>query len=380
MSRAIPSSFNEYLLDNTTQNTGIICDGGIMPLRTNPDPTSTWYKYCLRGEDIMFLKEAIASRRNTSSNDGLDDTTFKPSRLTTLQTHTGWIFDGGNWTDTDPRSAIGFHSFGSGTSNPTWQQITEYVLSCFHPIQQASKYDTYTTLDHVPIENLFKDVKSLSYTWLNGNNIYYHYDGYSSNVTYTYRYYNLQNSSSGGSPRIVDEVRNDNNWCMWQSYNREVHRPNYPSGLDCLYTYTPLTCTTTFTEDSWDIYRRRHRYLEVSPFGVFAVRNIYMAYSNSVNDSFETQYWVLAPFPEEVFYDTLTATTITLTNQTAWDNWVTTMFNLVGLKKNAIDIGSDRPKPPEASYEIQQNAILNTPHYTFWIAHQKYCSLDNVTI
>ena len=77
MSRAIPSNFNEYLLDQTTRNTGIVCDGGIMPLRNNPDTTSLWYRNCIRGEDIMFLKEAIASRRNASGNDGLDDTAFK---------------------------------------------------------------------------------------------------------------------------------------------------------------------------------------------------------------------------------------------------------------------------------------------------------------
>ena len=81
MSRAIPANFNEYLLDQTTRNTGIICDGGIMPMRNNPDPWSTWRKECLRGEDIMFLKEAVAARRNDSGNDGLNDAAIRGSRL-----------------------------------------------------------------------------------------------------------------------------------------------------------------------------------------------------------------------------------------------------------------------------------------------------------
>lgn len=380
MSRAIPSNFSEYLLDHTSQNTGIVCDGGIMPLRNNPDPTSLWYKNCIRGEDIMFLKEAIASRRNAASNDGLDDTSFKSQRLTILQTQIGLIFDAGNWTDIDPRSAIGFHSFGESTSNPTWQQVEEYVKSCFHQIHQASKYDTYAILDHVPVENLFKDVKSLSYTWLNGNNVYYHYDGYRRNVAYTYRYYSLRNSSSGGSPTIVDEIRTDNNYCMWQSYHNDVRRTNYPSGLDSLQEYTPNSFAATFTEDSWDIYRRRHRYLEVEPFGVFSVRNAYDYYGDSTSDSFEKQHWVLAPFPENVFYDTLTATTITISDQTAWDNWVTTMFNVAGLQKYAADIGTDRPKPGRSDSQLRQNAIIHTAAFTFFIAHQKYCSLDDVSI
>ena len=78
MSRAIPSSFDEYILDQNTRNTGIICDGGIMPLRTNPDTTSTWYKNCLRGEDIMFLKEAAQARYPSGSNSGLADRTLNP--------------------------------------------------------------------------------------------------------------------------------------------------------------------------------------------------------------------------------------------------------------------------------------------------------------
>jgi hypothetical protein len=63
------------------------------------------------------------------------------------------------------------------------------------------------------------------------------------------------------------------------------------------------------------------------------VRNTYDYWSDSTTDQFEKQYWVIAPFPGQMFYDTLTATTITISDQTAWDNWVTTMFNLVGLKK-----------------------------------------------
>lgn len=37
MSRAIPANFNQYLLDQTSRNTGVVCDGGIMPLRNDQD-------------------------------------------------------------------------------------------------------------------------------------------------------------------------------------------------------------------------------------------------------------------------------------------------------------------------------------------------------
>jgi hypothetical protein len=120
--------------------------------------------------------------------------------------------------------------------------------------------------------------------------------------------------------------------------------------------------------------------LEVQPFGVFSVRNIYDYYDNSISDSFEKQYWVLAPFPEQVFYDMKTATTITMSNQAEWNNWCAILFNTVGLKKNASDIGTDRSKPYRTNSQLTQNAIINTAHFTFWIAHQKYCSLDDVDI
>ena len=55
MSLAIPASYNEYYY--TSQNDGLICDGGIMPLR-NGTADSTWYRNCLRAEDLMFLNEA----------------------------------------------------------------------------------------------------------------------------------------------------------------------------------------------------------------------------------------------------------------------------------------------------------------------------------
>lgn len=81
MSRAIPANFNQYLLDQTSRNTGVVCDGGIMPLRTDQDPTSLWWKNCIRGEDVMFLKEAVATRRDDATNDGLNDLAIRAARL-----------------------------------------------------------------------------------------------------------------------------------------------------------------------------------------------------------------------------------------------------------------------------------------------------------
>lgn len=62
MSRAIPSSYSEYLFDWTSRDSrpSMICDGGIMPLRNG---TGVNAPECLRGEDIFFLYEAIGAVR-----------------------------------------------------------------------------------------------------------------------------------------------------------------------------------------------------------------------------------------------------------------------------------------------------------------------------
>ena len=161
MSRAIPSSFSQYLLDQSSINTGIICDGGIMPLRNNLNSTSTWYRNCLRGEDIMFLKEACAARLNSATNYGLENTQIRADRLTSIRTLLGNMIQSGLWTDNGPCTVIGWHSLG--TSYPQRADIQDYIQSKLHPISQHSTGDTYTTLRKSAVLNLFKDAQELNY-------------------------------------------------------------------------------------------------------------------------------------------------------------------------------------------------------------------------
>ena len=378
MSRAIPSNFNEYLLDQTSRNTGIVCDGGIMPLRNNPDPSSLWYKNCLRGEDVMFLKEATAARRNDASNGGLDDTSFKPSRLQTLQSQIGSLIDSGLWTDTDPRATIGFHDMGA--YSPQWSDVETYIKSCLHPITKSSAGDTYTNLDHVPIENLFKDVQKLAYTLLISGMS--GYSGYLQDNSYSYRFYEERRRTSG-DPTITDETRTTDFW-IWNDYHREVYRPGYPDGLSRLENQSPISSTTTFTEStSFASYRRFHRYLESVPFGVFEVTNSYLAeweWNSGAEgfDSWETKKYILGPLPVSTFIDTENLTTITLNDQTTWSAWVTSVFNAAGLEKNAANV-QGRYEPAERR-ERHQTASIETPMLVFWVSHMKYCSLDGIAI
>lgn len=322
----------------------------------------------------MFLKEAVAARRNDSSNGGLDDTSFKAARLNLLQTQIGWMFSSGWWTDTDPREAIGYHNLDG---YPQWADVEAYLMSCLHPMTQASAGNTYTNLDHVPIEHLFQDIKSLSYTILAPSNSYA-YDGYSRQTYFTYRYY-YERRYTSGAPRITDETRTTGNW-MWYSRHTDDYRTGYPEGIRSLETNTPISCSTTFTENSSATYRRYHRYLEVFPFGVFRAYNEYSAdWGDSGQDYWETAKYIIAPFPITHYIDTLTATTFTLDDQAAWDSWATQCFQAAHLQKFATDI-QGQYDPTQANRYRRRIALIDPPLYTFWVAHFRYCSLDGVAM
>lgn len=120
-----------------------------MPLRNDQDHTSLWWKNCIRGEDIMFLKEAVAARRDDATNDGLNDLAIRAARLQQLQFRLDTLCSSGLWTDTDPRQAIGIHDFGS--TLPTTAAVVDYIKSKLNPIVSQSASDTYDTIRLLPV-------------------------------------------------------------------------------------------------------------------------------------------------------------------------------------------------------------------------------------
>lgn len=366
MSRAIPSNFSEYLLDQTSRNTGIVCDGGIMPLRTNPDPYSLWYKNCLRGEDVMFLKEAVAARRDDSTNSGLDDTSFKASRLNLLKLQIGLMFDSGTWTDTDPRRALAMHVMQPGES------AVSYIKSKLNPIAQASASDTYATLDHVPIEHLFGDIKSLSYGLTTS--------GWDRTITHQYTVHDVLHYNDGRPARDNTYTQTGNSY-MWYSTCSEQYQTGYPDGLRSLYSCTPYTCSVKFTESSGT--RRFHRYLEAIPYGVFKVTNDFQAGTAPGGVSTLTDNWTVTKevfhlYPWPSFTDMLNSGNLTFNNQTVWRSWAAAIFDAAGLQMNAEDI-QGKYDPTDPNRWRSANATI-TPTSDVWVFHMLYCSLDAVTI
>lgn len=162
MSLAVPASYDEYYY--TSQNDGLICDGGIMPLRNSADPTSTWYKNCLRAEDLMFLNEALNIKgKCCRRNNGVPTPTkfIDSSKLTNIRDNIGYMWDDGSPTMPNLQP----HDFGDDSTG-----LRQYILDSFGSKTRYSENDSYyhNPLRADQIMNLFKDVKQLNYFYRQG--------------------------------------------------------------------------------------------------------------------------------------------------------------------------------------------------------------------
>ena len=156
MSRAVPSSYSEYLYTNPTN---MICDGGIMPLRSTSDPTSTNYRKCLRGEDKIFLREADHIRQKAFGNVGMlqPDNIVRASDMSYIQTQLGnyWNKDSFLFSATDPQIPM----FVMTDETSLFSDLKQYFTL---PTRQSAS-DTYTVLSESAVMNLFRDMKQLNY-------------------------------------------------------------------------------------------------------------------------------------------------------------------------------------------------------------------------
>ena len=226
------------------------------------------------------------------------------------------LFSTGIWTDTDPRQAIGIHDFGS--TLPTTAAVVDYIKSRLNPITQQSASDTYDTIRLLPVQHMFQDVKSLAYV-LRSSAPYAEYQGYGRTTSFSYRDWTRDGQSETITTRTTD------GW-MWQSMDQETVSPS----RDYQRTFTPLQCTTTFTEQSG--YRRFNRYVQSIPLGVFQVENEYQANWTGGSDSWLVSKYMLGLFPQAAYIDTLTQTTLTLNNQSIWQQWAAGLFSNAGLQ------------------------------------------------
>ena len=164
MSRAIPSSYSEYLFDWTSRNSrpSMICDGGIMPLRNG---TGVNAPECLRGEDIFFLYEAIGAVRypllgNSGPTSGISSRIEKYN-MTEMQRMCGEMKN--YWGTSYPMGNL--YAWNQNGYRPDAAEIKQKILDWIpNKGVDFSASDTYTGLKKSEIINLFKNVKQYSYT------------------------------------------------------------------------------------------------------------------------------------------------------------------------------------------------------------------------
>ena len=365
MSRAVPASYSEYLYTNPTN---LICDGGIMPLRNSSDPTSTWYKNCLRGEDLIFFNEAFNMRAKVggSSWDRTPSEQISSSRLAEFRTSAETMINGNMG-----QSLTGIPPAGELQD---YYSAIDYLRGYLNiPTNQYSSGDTYTVLDSAQIMNLFKDIKQLNYGICQSGMLCPYRFNYSCDVYV----YDIDNRP-GYQP--ADPYTYTDTYNIWyeSEYYRWYDQGGYPGNVEVGITETCSNIKFSFTMRN---YTNNHynTCVEIIPYAVFSLYNYgrtsYISSDGSGGDYLEKYGYACVPLKSS-FTDMLNGGVINVTS-TEIENALNTAYSVTNMTKNAAAI----PVTPASGHETERSAnswaILS---YMYYLVHFKYCTLENVTI
>lgn len=368
MSRAVPSSYNEYLY---TSSTNMICDGGIMPLRTSSDPTSTWYKYCLRGEDPIFINEALNVRGKAGSGSGTSITPtelIQSSKMAAFRDSIGYMWRSGGWSSTAPNMPAGVLQDAS-----TWGDYVKQYLTL--PSVPQSAGDTYTVLDASQVMNLFKDIKNLNYAYtLGGRGSVCPYN-YSQSCTWTVH---EEENRSYYQPADPDYDQTSTSYLWYSQENLSWYKNlGYPGDLECSTTWTPKANSLTFTERTSNPTNLYKTCVEIQPWAEMYVDNQGNTsdYNGQYGDQVYDYKYVIVPLKSG--YTDMLNETVPTVNSSELDTAISLAFSTAGLAKNCSDI----PMTPATGDHTYRSALSTCRIWTlFYLVHFKYCSLESITI
>lgn len=88
---------------------------------------------------------------------------------------------------------------------------------------------------------------------------------------------------------------------------------------------------------------------------------------------------MLGLFPQVTYIDTLTQTTLTINNQSIWQQWAAGLFSNAGLQAQATNI-TGQYSPTASTRSRMRQARISGPVCVVWLSHMKYCSLDGVAV
>ena len=366
MSRAVPSSYSEYLF---TDSTDLICDGGIMPLRNSSDPTSTWYKKCLRGEDLIFFNEAlnVRSKAGGSSWVRTPSTQISSGRMAEFKTSVGSMVN----SFAPSLSAL------PQAADITNSSLDDYIKSFFNPVTQYSSGDAYTVLDSAQVLNLFKDIKQLNYAISRSSR-----GGlcpYNSSYACTYTVHEEDNRPWTTPPADYDQTTTSYLWYEGEDTSWAKNQ-GYPSDVETHLTSTVNSSSITFTERTSSPPNLYKTCVEIIPYASLDVCNSGVTYSTDGGsahggDSIYEYRYVCVPLKSS-FTDMLNGGVISLTS-TEVDDAISLAFSTVGLQKKAVDIALT---PATGDYTNRSTLSTCKLSSIVYLVHFKYCSLESVTI
>lgn len=330
MSRAIPASLNEYLFTQSNPD-GLIVDGGIMPLR-NGSTDSTNYKYCLRGEDPIFLNEALHIRGLAGNGYGTSitpDKYIRSSKMAAFRDAIGSMWNSGYWSSRAPNIPAGVLD--------RYQQWEDYIRPYFTlPSTPQSAGDAYTVLDAEQVLDLFRDVKELNYAYRlggRGSAVPYNYS-----QSYTYRWHEEENrpayqppspdyDQTGSSYLWYDQ----GNW-LWQKSQ------GYPSDVANHTTWKTIANSLTFTERTSTPPNVAKTCVEIRPWAEMEVANYGQTSDYNGQSGERVSEYKYAVVPLKSGYTDMLNETVPTVNSSELDAAINLAYSTAGLERNAEDI------------------------------------------
>lgn len=364
MSRAIPSSYNEYLY---TSPTDMICNGGIMPLR-NGSAGSTDWKYCLRGEDPIFLNEAMHIRGlvNGSGTNIAPDKYIRASKMAAFRDAIAGFWSSGRWSATNPNIPAGVVQ-----NQSSWD---DYIDQYFTLSARQSAGDAYTILDANQVMNLFKDTKQLNYSYATGSRGSVVPYGDSQSCTYTVHY---EENRPAYQPADPDHDETTTSY-LWYSDELYLWRKNqgYPGDLEQSRTYTPKSSSVTFTEMTSTPANVAKTCVAIQPYAEMEVYNFGETGDDyNTTDLVQTFKYVVVPL-KSGFTDMLNATVPTISSSEI-DTAVSLAFTTAELAKNSSDIQLIPATGDSTKRHATSTCRITT---LFYVVHIMYCNLESVSI
>lgn len=377
MSRAIPSSLSEYLFV-TSNPDNLIIDGGIMPLRNSTDPTSISYKKCLRGEDPIFLNEAMYIRSLSGYGGGagnpIPNKYIRASKLSSVRSSitSCWGSSSGNnyyWSVTKPDIPAGVLSEN--------QQWGDYIRPYYNTLpSQRSAGDTYTVLDSEQVMNLYRDIKQLNYSYRlsgHGSAVPYNYS-----QSYTYRWHEIENRPYY-QPPSPDYDYTGNSYLWYEQENTSWDKDEgYPGDIEYSATWKTIDNSLTFTERTSSTPNFAKTCVEIQPWAEMEVANYGQTgdYSSSgYTDDISEYKYVVIPLKSD--YTDMLNETVPTVNSSELDAAIDLAYSTAGLERNCSDIQLTLATGDHTYRDATSTCRMWT---LFYLIHLKYCSLENTNI